>query len=122
MSVCTGVSGMLADMLFSEMQQQRLPVQVRSVYMTAFQIVDETIKDLLHTQQPGDHTKQRSSQGQHTHLLCIDLFTLLDNLSVMLQDVLPAIRQCTWRGVLLGHVLVLISVVVPLVSRQCCAL
>ena len=113
---------MLADMLFSEMQQQRLPVQVRSVYMTAFQIVDETIQDLLQTQQPGDHTQQRSSKGQHMHLLCIDLFTLLDKLSVMLQNVLPAIRQCTWCGVLLEHVLVLISVVVPLVSRECCAL
>ena len=108
---------MLADMLFSEMQQQRLPVQVRSVYMTAFQIVDETIQDLLQTQQPGDHTKQRSSKGQHTHLLCIDLFTVLDNLSAKLQNMLPAIRQCTWCGVVLRHVFVLIPVVVPLVLR-----
>ena len=60
---------MLVDTLFSEMQQQRLPAQVHSVYVTAFQIVDETIQDLLQSQQPDDHTKQQSSKGQHTHVL-----------------------------------------------------
>ena len=57
---------MLVDTLFSEMQQQRLPVQVHSVYVTAFQIVDETIQDLLQRQQPDDHPQQRSSKGQQS--------------------------------------------------------
>ena len=60
---------MLVDALFSEMQQQQVPVQVQSVYVTAFQIVDETIQDLLQTQQPADHPKQRSSKGPHANLL-----------------------------------------------------
>lgn len=55
---------MLVDTLFSEMQQQRLPAQVQSVYMTAFQIVNETIQDLVQPQQPTDDAKQWSSKGQ----------------------------------------------------------
>lgn len=61
---------MLVDTLFSEMQQQRLPAQVQSVYMTAFQIVNETIQDLVQTQQFADGSKQWPSRGQLTLLLC----------------------------------------------------
>lgn len=57
---------MLVDTLFSEMQQQRLPAQVQSVYMTAFQIVNETIQDLVQTQQPEVDPTHLSSKGQLT--------------------------------------------------------
>lgn len=63
---CIGVSAMLVDTLFSEMQQQRLPAQVQSVYMTAFQIVNETIQDLVQSQQSDADAKQWSSKGQLT--------------------------------------------------------
>ena len=59
---------MLVEALFSEMQQQRLPAQVHSVYVTAFQIVNESIQDLLQTQQPDAGAKPRHLKGELTHL------------------------------------------------------
>lgn len=69
---------MLVETLFSEMKQRRLPAEVHSVYVTAFQIVNESIQDLVQTQHPGAGAHQPHLKGEHTHtdtprcwLLCL---------------------------------------------------
>ena len=62
---------MLVEALFSEMQQQRVASQVQSVYVTAFQIMDETIQDLLQPQQPDADSRQHRRRGElHTPPFC----------------------------------------------------
>lgn len=63
LSYHAGVSSLLVDSLFSEIQQQRLPAEVQSVYVTAFQIMNETIQDLLHTHMPVSDSKQQQKKG-----------------------------------------------------------
>ena len=63
MLVRAGVSGMLVQKLLEEMQDDCLPTKVQSVYMTAFQILGESIQDLLQTPAPGATDKQQTGKG-----------------------------------------------------------
>ena len=54
-----GLGVTLVESLFLEIQQRRLPAEVHSVYVTAFQIMNETIQDLLQTHGAEADTKQR---------------------------------------------------------------
>ena len=68
---------MLVESLFSEMNQQRLGAQVHSVYVTAFQIVNESIQDLLQTRHPGADPNQRHVKGELSNTLSTPLCLLL---------------------------------------------
>lgn len=68
---------MLVNSLLSEMMQQRLGTQVHSVYVTAFQIVNESIQDLLQTQHAGADRRQRRLKGERTNTLPTHLCLLL---------------------------------------------
>ncbi|KAL0028659.1 hypothetical protein WJX79_008659 [Trebouxia sp. C0005] len=62
-SSSTGVSTTLVESLFLEIQQRRLPAEVQSVYVTAFQIMNETIQDLLQIREAEADAKQSHKRG-----------------------------------------------------------
>ncbi|KAL0051815.1 hypothetical protein WJX82_002647 [Trebouxia sp. C0006] len=59
----TGLSTTLVESLFLEIQQRRLPAEVQSVYVTAFQIMNETIQDLLQMREAEADAKQSHRRG-----------------------------------------------------------
>ena len=81
--VCTGVSALLVESLFSEMQQPRLAVEVHSVYVTAFQIVNESIQDLLQTQNPSADPAQRHLHGELANT-SVHILVLSDSTRIVL--------------------------------------
>ena len=50
--------------MFLEIQQRRLPAEVQSVYVTAFQIMNETIQDLLQMREAEAEVKQSHRRGK----------------------------------------------------------
>ena len=60
------------ESLFLEIQQRRLPAEVQSVYVTAFQIMNETIQDLLQMREAEVEVKQSHRRGKGcTMLTCM---------------------------------------------------
>ncbi len=50
--------------MFLEIQQRRLPAEVQSVYVTAFQIMNETVQDLLQMREAEAEVKQSHRRGK----------------------------------------------------------
>ena len=59
-----GISTLLVQKLFQEMQDRRTSARVQSVYITAFQILGEAVQDLLQTPAPAALSKQQRSKGK----------------------------------------------------------
>ena len=59
-----GLSQALVDRLFYQIDQGQQPAQVHSVYMTAFQIQDERIQDLLQAQPSISSARQLQRKGE----------------------------------------------------------
>ena len=57
------------ESLFLEIQQRRLPAEVQSVYVTAFQIMNEAIQDLLQMREAETDVKQSHRRGKGSTLL-----------------------------------------------------
>lgn len=67
--LAAGLSTTLVENLFLEIQQRRLPAEVQSVYVTAFQIMNETIQDLLQMHEAEADAKQSHRRGQEYTML-----------------------------------------------------
>lgn len=59
----------MVESLFLEIQQRRLPAEVQSVYVTAFQIMNETIQDLLQMREAEADAKQSHRRGKGCAML-----------------------------------------------------
>ena len=57
------------ESLFLDIQQRRLPAEVQSVYVTAFQIVNETIQDLLQMREAEAELKQSHNRRKGCTML-----------------------------------------------------
>jgi len=57
------------ESLFLEIQQRRLPAEVQSVYVTAFQIMNETVQDLLQMREAEAEVKQSHRRGKECTML-----------------------------------------------------
>ena len=57
------------ESLFLEIQQRRLPAEVQSVYVTAFQIMNETIQDLLQMREVEADAKQSHRRGKECTMI-----------------------------------------------------
>ncbi|KAL0034861.1 hypothetical protein WJX77_010604 [Trebouxia sp. C0004] len=83
-SSSTGLSTILVESLFLEIQQRQLPAEVQSVYVTAFQIMNETIQDLLQVREAEvkqSHRRGGSASDRHDVFMDKQKRTWVSNLA-----------------------------------------